>query len=82
MFAEVFTGIGAAFYQTAPSSISVAWFPPHLRTLATSVMIQAQPVGSALGFFIGSVASHMHLFTIFGEVIVKISIILEVTLWV
>ena len=42
------------FIQTLPSSMSIVWFPAHLRNLATSLAVLSYGAGSALGFFVGA----------------------------
>ena len=54
LVAACLSSSACTFIQTLPSSMSIVWFPAHLRNLATSLAVLSYGAGCALGFFVGS----------------------------
>lgn len=50
-------GVGEAAYATVGPSILGDWFPPQRRSTVLAIFYAAIPVGSALGFLVGGLAS-------------------------
>ena len=61
-----FNGIAGALVMSAPSALSVAWFPPNERMLATCISQSAAFLGNGLSFVIGPAFVKMPLDIING----------------
>jgi hypothetical protein len=55
MFGHLLTALAQPFCLTTPTKFSDSWFTAKGRTSATAIATLANPLGAAIGQFVGSV---------------------------